>query len=412
MLTNREIILGGVVTVISSLVLLYVDKQGFFEPNKPLNSVPISSAPVNSVPATPPVNPVPTLPLPPVTPDPVSANATVEPTNAVPVSPTLVDVQQALAEEIQQLEKLKQARELEEKRLEGLRQETIIKQQLVTIRQSKEAESRRLAQLRQEQKRLEQSPITSDTVIPSKIFRDLLKDGSEGPEMVVIPEGKFRIGDLQKTGNSDEKPVHAVTIQSFAIGRYEITFVEYDRFVQATGRKLPSDEGWGRGNRPVINVSWSDAVAYIDWLSQQTGKPYRLPTEAEWEYAARGGTETDYWWGNTASHEYANYGKDECCEGLVQGKDQWVFTSPVGSFKPNPFGLYDTAGNVWEWTCSLYTTKYESGKEQGCLGKSVGISPVFRGGSWSADPRWLRVAYRNWHDSRYLSVGIRLARDV
>jgi formylglycine-generating enzyme required for sulfatase activity len=184
-----------------------------------------------------------------------------------------------------------------------------------------------------------------------KVFRDRLKDGSQGPEMVWIPAGSFRMGDLQGGGSSDEKPIHRVSVSRFAIGKYEVTFAEYDKFAQATGRKKPYDEGWGRGNRPVINVSWYDATAYAEWLSKQTGQQYRLPTEAEWEYAARAGTTTKYWWGNTASHEYANYGA-ESWGPLAKGKDRWEYTAPVGSFAANPFGIYDTVGNVWEWTCS------------------------------------------------------------
>ncbi|OAD22053.1 Sulphatase-modifying factor domain protein [Candidatus Thiomargarita nelsonii] len=134
------------------------------------------------------------------------------------------------------------------------------------------------------------SPVVVAPTSTGKYFRDRLKDGTQGPEMVWIPAGSFRMGDIQGGGDSDEKPVHKVSItQRFAIGRYEVTFAEYDKFAQATGREKPSDRGWGRGNRPVINVSWDDAVAYTKWLSQQTGQKYRLPTEAQWEYAARGG---------------------------------------------------------------------------------------------------------------------------
>jgi len=204
--------------------------------------------------------------------------------------------------------------------------------------------------------------------IAGKVFRDRLKDGSSGPEMVWIPEGRFKMGDIQGGGDSDEKPVHWVSVKKFAMGRYEITFAEYDKFATATSRKKPSDEDWGRGNRPVINVSWLDVTAYAKWLSKQTGQQYRLPTEAQWEYAARAGTKTKYWWGNTASHEYANYG-DEGWNGLAKGKDRWKYTSPVGSFAANPFGLYDTAGNVWEWTCSEYENRYK-GKEMKCLSKN------------------------------------------
>lgn len=133
---------------------------------------------------------------------------------------------------------------------------------------------------------------------PGKTFRDRLKSGADGPEMVVTPGGKFRMGDIQGKHGKDELPVHEVHIKKpFAIGRYEITFDQYDAFARATGRKLPEDEGFGRGRQPAIRVSWNDAVAYAEWLSGQTDMRYRLPTEAEWEYAARARTETAYWWG-------------------------------------------------------------------------------------------------------------------
>jgi formylglycine-generating enzyme required for sulfatase activity len=182
----------------------------------------------------------------------------------------------------------------------------------------------------------------ADSSVNKKVFRDRLKDGSLGPEMVWIPAGSFRMGDLQGGGNKDEKPIHQVSVDRFAMGRYEVTFAEYDKFAQATGREKPSDEGWGRGNRPVINVSWHEATAYAKWLSQQTGQQYRLPTEAEWEYAARAGKTTKYWWGNQIGSNKANCSNSSC-------GDRLKYTAPVGSFAPNPFKLYDTAGNVWEW---------------------------------------------------------------
>jgi hypothetical protein len=141
------------------------------------------------------------------------------------------------------------------------------------------------------------------------------------------------MGDIQSKRGDDERPVREVTIQrSFAMGRYEVTFDQYDEFVKATGRKLPDDEGLGRGSQPVIRVSWNDAVAYAAWLSGQAGKRYRLPTEAEWEYAARAGTETTYWWGNDIKQGLANC---RTCGSKWDGKS----TAPVGSFKPNAFGL-------------------------------------------------------------------------
>jgi formylglycine-generating enzyme required for sulfatase activity len=153
-------------------------------------------------------------------------------------------------------------------------------------------------------------------------------------------------------------------------------------------------------------------MAYAEWLSQETGQKYRLPTEAEWEYAARAGTETRYWWGNTASHEYANYGTDKCCNGLATGKDRWKYTAPVGSFAPNAFGLYDTVGNVAEWTCSEYEEHYR-GKELRCLDKSRVSLFVLRGGSWGLYPMRVRAAERDGREASYSSwvIGFRLVRD-
>ncbi len=182
----------------------------------------------------------------------------------------------------------------------------------------------------------------------------------------------------------EKKSVHEVSVESFAMGRYPVTFAEYDYFCEATNRKKPYDRGWGRDNRPVICVSWYDAVAYTEWLSEETGQQYRLPTEAEWEYAARAGTETDYWWGNDIDKTKANYNRN------------LGHTSPVGDYDANPFGLYDTSGNVWEWTCSEYEEKY-NGKEKQCVIKNNNKNGVLRGGSWGNDPRFVRPAYRNRH---------------
>ena len=155
-------------------------------------------------------------------------------------------------------------------------------------------------------------------------FRDRLDDGGEGPLMVRVPKGCFRMGDIQGGGGEDEQPVHEVCLEGFAIGVHEATFADYDRFAAATGRDKPDDEGWGRGERPVINVSWRDANAYAEWLSAQTGEQYRLPTEAEWEYAARAGRETRYWWGNEIGRNRAN------CDGCGSRWDN-DRTAPAGS---------------------------------------------------------------------------------
>ncbi len=153
------------------------------------------------------------------------------------------------------------------------------------------------------------SPKDVEALKPGGVFRDTLPDGSPGPEMVSIPRGEFRMGDIQGSGDADERPVHSVRIpRPFAMGRCEVTFDKYNVFARATGREQPADEGWGRGRRPVINVSWEDARAYAQWLSERTGKRYRLPTEAEWEYAARAGTSYLRFWGDDPSQacKYAN----------------------------------------------------------------------------------------------------------
>jgi formylglycine-generating enzyme required for sulfatase activity len=254
-------------------------------------------------------------------------------------------------------------------------------------------------------------------VVTDKVFRDcFLEENSLGPEMVWIPSGSFRMGDLKGNGNSDEKPVHTVTIKSFAMGRYEVTFAEYDKFVKATNRIKPSDYGWGRGKRPVIDISWEDATAYAQWLSQQTGKKYRLPTEAEWEYAARAGTETVRYWGNDpdVACRYANvYDKSKRRDGLSWTRhdctDGYANTAPVGHFKPNAFGLFDMLGNVWEWTCSLYEREY-SGEEKKCLNNASHFS--LRGGGWDSEPARIRSAFRDMGSPsyRYEYVGFRLVR--
>jgi len=272
---------------------------------------------------------------------------------------------------------------------------------------------------------IQNQDVTLPVVLVEKpiIFRDRLKDGSQGPEMVWIPGGSFRMGDIQGRGDSDEQPVHSVSVSRFAMGRYEVTFAEYDKFAEATGRGKPDDEGWGRGNRPVINVSWDDATAYTNWLSRQTGQSYRLPTEAQWEYAARAGTTTSRYWGNDPNEacRYANvndntskqkngysWAHHNCTDGYAQ-------TAPVGRFKPNAFDLFDMLGNVWEWTCSEFEDKY-AGKEQRCA--DGGSRLVFRGGSWYVPfGGFVRAANRHWDSldnrrsrSRSYFVGFRLAR--
>ncbi len=256
------------------------------------------------------------------------------------------------------------------------------------------------------------------------------RDGSLGPEMVVIPAGTFRMGDIQGGGYKNEQPVHEVSVARFAMGRYEVRVGEYLRFVQATGSHAPQwlEEGnesnihtgtkdWYKrmgsaltnDNHPIVGVSWNDVTAYAEWLSEQSGQEYRLPTEAEWEYAARAGTETKYWWGDDIGSNNANCWKESC-------DDSFEYTAPVGSFEPNPFGLFDVLGNVWEWTCSEYEKKY-SGKEQYCLNKREGNGGsilVLRGGSRGFDAVGVRSSDRDWDQraNRFGVIGARLARKL
>ena len=170
------------------------------------------------------------------------------------------------------------------------------------------------------------------------------------------------------------------------MAKNEVTFAQYDKFAEATGRSKPSSGGWGRGNRPVINVSWQDAVDYCAWLIRQTGRHYRLPTEAEWEYACRAGSEAAYCFGDDEKllRDYAWYEKNS-------GKK----THPVGEKKANAWGLQDMHGNVWEW-CWDWWDDYPSGELKNPRGPKEGSSRVLRGGSWYFDEIALRSADRYW----------------
>ena len=177
-----------------------------------------------------------------------------------------------------------------------------------------------------------------------------------------------------------------------------------------------------RGRKPLINVSWDQAKAYVAWLSRMTGRPYRLLTEAEWEYAARGVTSADaphppYPWGDKASHEYANYGTDQCCQGKTEGRDKWFYTAPVGQFPPNAFGLYDMHGNVWEWVEDPWHDNYRGTPptDGGAWTEGGDASRrVVRGGSWYNNPGDLRSASRYWNsaDDRGHDLGFRVGRTL
>ena len=228
-------------------------------------------------------------------------------------------------------------------------------------------------------------------------------------EMVDIPGGSFRMGDLSGEGYDYEVPVHSVTVPAFRLGKYEVTFAQWDACVAdgGCGGYSPDDKGWGRGNRPVINISWNDVQSFIDWLNRKTGGNYRLPSEAEWEYAARAKSTTKYNWGNDIGSNRAN------CDGCGSRWDNEQ-TAPVGSFPANAWGLHDIHGNVWEWVQDCWNESYEGAPSDGSAWESGDCDRrVLRGGSWYYDARRLRSAYRGGRDRAYrlYSYGFRLAQD-
>ena len=306
-----------------------------------------------------------------------------------------------------------------------------------------DAERRRLAELRR----------------PGRVFRDC----DACPEMVVIPAGAFQMGSRRDDdeADDDERPRHRVSVEPFALGRYEVTRAEYAAFVTATGHHVPggcyvhgytavdnstdvwsielSEDGtasWRSpgfaqgGDHPVVCVNWRDAQAFVEWLSRETGEQYRLPSEAEWEYAARAGTATRRWWGNEAGAqcEYGN-GSDATYEqevlrrfrdvnwnGPVECTDGSAWTAPVGSFSPNDFGLHDVLGNVKEWVEDCWHETYARAPADGSAWTSGGncVRRVLRGGSWGDGPRRLRSAYRTWSGRGRLEdrTGFRVSRTL
>lgn len=237
--------------------------------------------------------------------------------------------------------------------------------------------------------------------------KDRLRDGSAGPLMLVLENGDFVMGRHMTLANDDEGPAHEVRLASFAIGATEVTFEEYDRFARATGRRFPSDFGWGRGTRPVVDVSWADARAYARWLAQRSGRAYRLPTESEWEYAAAAGQRSFFWWGNQAGQGRA------VCFDCGTTWDNYS-SAPVGSFAPNPLGLYDTAGNVMEWVEDCYHPNYVGAPSNGRAWDEASCgSRVARGGAFNKPARSLYTTARHHFgpETRINALGFRLARD-
>ena len=227
----------------------------------------------------------------------------------------------------------------------------------------------------------------------------------DGKGMMLIPAGSFEMGDYFNEGNGNERPVHTVTLDDFYMDATEVTNAQYAVFMEQTGHRQPNswtNSTYNQPNQPVVGVDWNDAVAYAEWAGK------RLPTEAAWEYAARGGLVGQrYVWGDDEklARDYANYE-------WVEGKDKWELCSPVGSFKPNGYGLYDMAGNVLEWCADRYDGNYYTnspannpqGRED-----SIYKYRVLRGGSWLALTNSLRVAYRpiDNPNSRYIYYGFR-----
>jgi formylglycine-generating enzyme required for sulfatase activity len=295
---------------------------------------------------------------------------------------------------------------------------------------------------------------------PGRIFRDC----PECPDMVVIPGGTFTMGSPEsETGRNEiENSQKKISLRSFTAGKYPITVGQWSAFVKETNRPTTRGCSWSAlkdttrkpwennpdaswqhlgfsqdDNHPVVCVSWYDTQDYVQWLSKKTGHNYRLLTEAEWEYAARAGTNTAYYWGSVPSHEYANYGADSGYVGIAAGRDQWQYTSPVGSFPPNAFGLYDMLGNVWQYVEGCFTpsitelpadgSAYKAdivlNNMTGRLSRMNGTKScerrMLRGGCFGDPPRLIRAGFRNstpapgttLENCRTAGVGFRVARD-
>jgi formylglycine-generating enzyme required for sulfatase activity len=283
-------------------------------------------------------------------------------------------------------------------------------------------------------------PAVAEQVItnPGDTFRDKLSDGAPGPEMVVLPAGSFIMGSPESEkdyrSHSSEIPQVEITIsKSFAVGKYELTWDAWELCVARRGCEDNSnsaysatvdpdwagDAGYGRGTRPVINVSWDDASDYVKWLSAETGETYRLLSESEWEYAARAGSTGRYSWGdadptcevgqvNTANFSHPDVGMMEGCNGRQ--------TEPVGFSAPNAFGLYDMHGNVREWTQDCFHVSLEGIPTDGSAWLTDcargGEGNVFRGGGFTAGAQQLRSAARQATTRREINMGFRIARDL
>jgi len=258
---------------------------------------------------------------------------------------------------------------------------------------------------------------------------------------------------------AEEGPTHEVTIPRFALARTDVTRAMWAAFVVATkrptvggcawagpmGPRPDPDKSWRSldfeqgDDHPVVCVTWYDAQDYVRWLSERSGHAYRLPSEAEWEYAARGGTTSAFPWGEEATHDRANYGADTCCSGLASGPDRWIATSPVAAFPPNPFGLFDMHGNVLQWMQDCLSVDYAASRAadgraqevsrplppsdfllRGMAGSDSCAYRMLRGGDWGDPPAMIRSAFRNFgpprgatlENYRSAGVGFRVARSI
>ena len=246
------------------------------------------------------------------------------------------------------------------------------------------------------------------------------------PEMVKITSGTFQMGCVSnKACGADEKPVHEVTIKAFEMGKYEVTFDQWDECVKQKGCEFPAKKFWGGGKQPVVSMSWDDAQEYVTWLSKKTSKKYRLPTEAEWEYAARAGTQTPFSTGACLNTDQANYKGDFAwdegnCPATETNRKQTV---EVGSFAANGFGLFDMHGNLAELVQDCYHRSYEGAPNDGsawetdCSKRGDDVERVMRGGSWVYIQEYQRSARRDrimqsHRPQRVHGLGFRVARTL
>jgi formylglycine-generating enzyme required for sulfatase activity len=299
----------------------------------------------------------------------------------------------------------------------------------------------------------ERTPAGAQAPLSAAQERDLqpgasFKECDVCPEMVAIPAGAFAMGSSQEETPRDgnEGPQHRVMIaRNFALGKFEVTVDQFAAFVQGTGHDSgPACDVWRdgsfaeragyswrnpgfvqHGSHPLTCVSWDDATAYAAWLSRQTAKTYRLPTEAEWEYAARAGAATRFYFGDEID-AYCRYGNgaDQAAWSEVPGAKRWTvlpctdgypYTSPVGSFTPNAFGLYDMLGNVFEWVEDCWNASYAGAPSDGSAWTAGDCATrVQRGGAWGYPPDYLRTAVRGRQGQgyRYVNAGIRIARTL